>query len=494
MGVTAAKIIETSDKQNASLRPTTSVRSTRYEKTSRVSPRYGPLASGFCSFSRETEPRYLPLGWSEYTHPEGQLYFVYQSSPRIVTEAYLYALDVQDKISYWIEQFNRRLAASATHLPESAELFLELEEADTCLYYLVDYDARVEFWIEELDTEVLGLSPAVSDSHRRLELEEHFWTHMEYFPSHRCYELALFKDELTSVFLHARGDQLTSAYSTFPYSAKQCAEFLEVLSSAPCCSVSPYSTSLIARLWGVVYRHRFSTHYGQEHARLSRDQSVLDAPEIHRSRMFCGASCLLFKIPNAYLRTLDALHVDNLVYVDQWRSAIVACREEWILYSSWGLALLIVNILSFDIPCTNHRIALSSTLLCFSAVISAVVLLVSHHGATTFQASDAAEYLSERRRETSGFQLTALAFSLPKALFLWALCAFAAQGFVWLLDATNVYVVSGAITAMLVLGLCSRVISIPWPSSEGWPVAAVRSLFPKFQADDKTHDLESSPV
>lgn len=170
-------------------------------------------------------------------------------------------------------------------------------------------------------------------------------------------------------------------------------------------------------------------------------------------------------------------------------------------------------MLSFNIPCTNHCIALSSTLVCLSAVISAVVLLVSHHGATIFQASDAvslfnhhsrslflnfsthqAEYLSECRRETSGFQWTALAFSLPKALFLWALCAFAAQDFVWLFVATNVYVATGLITAMLVLGLCSRAISIPWPSSEGCSVTAIRDLFPRFNASDNTHDLESSPV
>lgn len=81
--------------------------------------------------------------------------------------------------------------------------------------------------------------------------------------------------------------------------------------------------------------HRFSIHYGEEHARLSRDQSILDIPKVSRSIPFRMASRLLFKIPDAHLQVLDSLYVDNLVYVEHWRDAMTAIHEEWLMCSYW---------------------------------------------------------------------------------------------------------------------------------------------------------------
>lgn len=57
-------------------------------------------------------------------------------------------------------------------------------------------------------------------------------------------------------------------------------------------------------------------------------------------RSFSLVSRLCFRIPEANVRELDDLYVDNLVYVEPWRKAMKAHRADWLLHASWALALL----------------------------------------------------------------------------------------------------------------------------------------------------------
>ena len=145
----------------------------------------------------------------------------------------MYSDEIQGCVARWIKEFEWRCTEHQTLINDDAELFLQLgTESDLCRYYLVDYLNRVVFWLEENATDVLGLPATVTDTHLRLVLEEHYWIHVEYFSMHRCQEVDLSLDQLMTTLLHARVDQLTSATSTFPYGAKECAEFLDVVKTA----------------------------------------------------------------------------------------------------------------------------------------------------------------------------------------------------------------------------------------------------------------------
>ncbi|GBE84018.1 hypothetical protein SCP_0510780 [Sparassis crispa] len=439
-----------------SLRPTTSSRTSRYSSSKRVTPGHKAIAPGLQSYAAKPEPAYLPAGWSVHTHPEGQVYFSYESEISVVTEADLYSHEVQEKIAHWVAVVNSVLVERKTHVPRTAELFLELDSTgDSCFYYLVDHTARVEFWLQEITTDLqvlLDLPESVSDSHMRLALEELYWTHVEYFPSHHSKPLDLSADQLAGVFIHARTDQMTSDFSTFPYDAGQCTCFLDSIRSAQACILSPHSVCVIARLWVVVAHHRFITHFGQKTARLSRDQSILDTPPTRRGWLFALCSRILFSIPAAYAEQLDLLYLDNLVYVSQWRDAMAAYRAEWKLFVSWALALMMINTVSLVSPYGSCVIACVSIALCYIAILCAVFLLVRLHGAAMYIASDAATYLDDTRRERIGFQAIALIYSMPKALFLWALGVSSLQGLVWVKDATGIYV---ALAVVGFLGVCA---------------------------------------
>lgn len=82
--------------------------------------------------------------------------------------------------------------------------------------------------------------------------------HVEYFPSHRLSGLNLALDELIAAFIHAQGDQLTSLGSTFPYTAKQCKDFLRILCQARDIPPTPQTTCMVARIWGAIGEHLIS--------------------------------------------------------------------------------------------------------------------------------------------------------------------------------------------------------------------------------------------
>ncbi|KZT04470.1 uncharacterized protein LAESUDRAFT_785263 [Laetiporus sulphureus 93-53] len=461
-------------KESGSLRPTTPLLTTRYQRTSRATRGYATLRAGHSSFAGETEPKYLPRGWSAHVHPEGQLYFACATNPRVVTEADLYDCQVQEAICYWIEQFNACLATRSIALPDTAELFLQLgEEPNACLYYLADYASRVIFWIEDdLSTEELGFSETVSDVHLHILLEEHFWSHVEFFSAHRSSELSLsdlLVDELATVFLHGRTDQLTSVTSTFPYNAEQCTQFMDVLNAAKSeIFLLRYiaDTTLTARLWVVITHYRFNNLYGDKHARLSSDQSVLDLPSIPRSRLFSAVSMLLFNVPSSYERQFEDLWVDELVYQEPWQKAMKVFRDEWIVCTAL-VCQLPINVWMLMLPETTRSVMLASMLMCNMSVLFSAILLMKHRRATTYVADEAAAYLSEARREASGFRWTALAFSLPKALLLWALGISSAQSLVWLCEATSVHVLGGAVLAIFALCLYSGAVPVSRTLPEG---------------------------
>jgi len=81
--------------------------------------------------------------------------------------------------------------------------------------------------------------------------------------------------------------------------------------------------------------NRFSAHYGQEHARLSRDQTILVPINSRKSWLFIPAFKLSFGVCDFYLSQFNKLFVDDLVYQDQWRLFITKSQDDWKLSLSW---------------------------------------------------------------------------------------------------------------------------------------------------------------
>ncbi|KAI0703717.1 hypothetical protein BC835DRAFT_1410454 [Cytidiella melzeri] len=407
-----------STKNEWKIKPTSSALSWRYSRSSSVTVGHRTITPTLFSSMDSPYPTYLPQSWGVSTNPEGNLYFTRATSPRIVTDANLYDSDILQQILQVVDVVEEKLAAFKSTNSETTEIFLELEDDETCSYYLIDHTLRVQFWLEEVSTDDLGMRASASAEHLRLDLERLYWMHVEYFPAHECRGLNLAVDELTDIMIHGHTDQMTSTTSTFPYSADECARFiksLETLKGSAHCP-STYSKWSIARMWQNVVDQRFLIHYGQEHARVASNISILDINVSSQTLLFKICDTLGFKAPQTYLRSLNEQWVDEIAHSNRWKSFISACEVDWKMSLLVSFAILISPIASSKI------VAVPAILLCNAAAAAAIVLLIQHGPlAGRNHASDVSWYLSNADSRRFGLQLTAITFSLPRALTLWAL-------------------------------------------------------------------------
>jgi hypothetical protein len=81
--------------------------------------------------------------------------------------------------------------------------------------------------------------------------------------------------------------------------------------------------------------HRFFTHFGEDHCRLSATHSVLDAPAKKHSFILTAISKVLFDMPNEHRTRLETLWVDDLVYTSAWRKYVSERIQDLKLNMLW---------------------------------------------------------------------------------------------------------------------------------------------------------------
>ena len=82
-------------------------------------------------------------------------------------------------------------------------------------------------------------------------------------------------------------------------------------------------------LMGTIARNQFINLYGQQGARLDRDQSVHGSTVNPRTLLVTILSPVLFWSPNDHLRVLEKLWVDNIVHHGPWIQFIEKLNTEW---------------------------------------------------------------------------------------------------------------------------------------------------------------------
>ncbi|KAJ7158968.1 hypothetical protein C8R43DRAFT_994627 [Mycena crocata] len=430
------------------LRPITSYYTGRYDNSTIVCPTVVKIESGLFTQCQDPEPTYLPPLWSVHVHPEGQPYFFLAGPLRVVTEAYLYLPGDLKRIYRWIQQIHDILSQTNIIISQQTELFLKLEDED-CAYYFVDHATRTQFWLETYETDELGIPPVVSTSQLKIALEELYWVHVEHFPVHSEPLSNETLDEIISIFSHGLCDQMTSTVSTFLYTAQDCNNFISMLKECKGKLQDGYSTWIIARLWSMIDHHKYMTHYGQQTARLSRDQSILYDP----TPKFRGISTLMtyltFKDSGKHLARLEDVFVDHFVYADQWKQLIDDSVFEW---TTSGCVALVGSGLHYPflvLNCPIPAILLSSATLFGAGMVSSMFLALKYHAMKRLSPTQAMHYLESVHSAVFKFQILAFIYSLPRALTLWGLIAY---GFNWLLVIAQAF---GFWTAMGFAGIVS---------------------------------------
>ncbi|KAJ6615927.1 hypothetical protein B0H10DRAFT_1879518 [Mycena sp. CBHHK59/15] len=445
-------------KSEGTLRPTTSNDTRRYERTGLAEPDNMLISAGLFIWGLP-EPAYLPRHWSAHIHPEGQLYFCREGSPRVVTEAHLYRRETLDNVTRWIEKIDQVVLDKSFPISDQIELFIKIDDAG-CAYYFVDHATRTQCWLEEMDTYDLGLSPVVSVSQLNTVFEELYWSHVEHFPMHFGGLSREILDSLLCVLTHAICDQMTSRVSTFPYSKQECEAFVSLLKNSRDLSADGNITCTVARLWSLVCRNRYLTHYGQEYSRLSRDQAVLYAPEVKHPWVATLASRATFETSDRYLSQLDGVFVDNLVYTEQWKKMVSGCLRDWRGASHGAYLGLMLHI--FLLALTSCPILVVGSASLFGASLLGSTLLIHRYEVLEgFCATQAMKYLESIQSPRFKFQFIALVFALPQALRLWGMCV------LFVNCMFMVYAYFGTeIAAGILLAACVALLMFQWTTSE----------------------------
>ncbi|RPD61254.1 hypothetical protein L227DRAFT_574335 [Lentinus tigrinus ALCF2SS1-6] len=445
----------------------------------------------------QSQPQYLPPTWASYVQPEGQLYFASNAAPRTVTEGDFYDAVKQEKFMKIAQLVCKVAEARNIVLPETSELYLELSGSmDRCFYYFADHATQTLFWLSDRNSEDLGFGDVASESQSAYVLEEQYWLHVEQFPSHRTHDLSLRLDELIPVFQHGECDQRTSESSTFPYTAKQCKEFLRLLYYARENPHSSFNVCYVARLWGQMSRHRHRTLYGQQLARLDRTVSVVDKPEKKRGRVFTATSHLLLGVPGRYAADLDKRFVDDLVCSYVWQDFLTKAHHEWRQSLNFSFALSIFNAILLLVPETSGPLAIASLLCSAVVVVSSLALQArpSHQTSPAPSAEEAGSYLYTSSEDLHVSH--SLAFALPRAFFLWATALTVAQAIVWLERTISEHVPLEREVSMCIfaaLALCIIIAAcIPWRRWGAAVSGAIRRPYRWWRRQQRSADVDES--
>ncbi|KAI0959824.1 hypothetical protein AcW1_004538 [Taiwanofungus camphoratus] len=407
--------------EEKSLQAATAVQNKRYDKDVRVHPQYINIKPGLHSRMCLPNPPYLPEGWTQHWNPEGTCFYVKDlESLHVVTDIALQNPNFSEKLLTLIENIQLAIKTLGIILPKDIELYINLNDDNCgCSYYLIDHSSRTEFWLEEVDSYSLGIPQVASIEHLKFVLQEHYWTHVEYFPYRPIANEV--REELVDILRHARADQLTSDTSTFPYDADQCAKFIELINVNTACTT--YMTCVIARIWVTISRHRFDNYYGEDSARLGRDQRRLELPLVESSIIVTFCSSLLFGFPKAVKAEMELLFIHNLLYTMHWRKFASAAISNWQESSLLSAGLLVANagFLVISRGFISTSTGLASTILSTSALLSGVTLLQWYSGAVDMNAVTVADHMARIQHPKLGFAPVALIYSFPRALMFWSM-------------------------------------------------------------------------
>ncbi|KIP11931.1 hypothetical protein PHLGIDRAFT_113994 [Phlebiopsis gigantea 11061_1 CR5-6] len=442
--------------RQATIYPITAVNSIRYGQPATAnSAEFDIPAAAIIDVIPPAFPA-LHSGWIEHMHPEGARYYVNCTlAIPVVTDSCLKGEDILCIITEGLLVF-QDLAAKSPKLPPTTELYIRVENETEreCGYYLVDHATQLEFWLEKVTTTQIGLDQVSSEAHFRFALQEHYWTHLEYFP-YRPVSFEL-RNELKGIIRHGQADHMTSRSSTFPYSIPECKGFLKLLDVNDVEAESPYHTCVVARIWSTIAKHRYDNLYGETCARLDRGQRVRE-PLVNFNNIFLQIiSAPVFGANKLIAKSMDSLYVDGMVYTMHWRGFMSKLLTSWRDSRLLAIGLMIVGAVLLVQPLgqLTKYLGIAAIASSMSAFISSVALVNRYHDAAEYTASEAADALCEMQHSKFRFLPVAFVYSAPGALVTWSTIILATEIFSMIIDTTGLPMRIALVVVFGTLVLC----------------------------------------
>ncbi|KAH9164850.1 hypothetical protein EDB89DRAFT_1892589 [Lactarius sanguifluus] len=391
--------------------------------------------------------------WVPATHPDGALYY-FDQDRRLFTDTDMHNPALREEMEEFYHYLQTTLHYVGFIPSKNYDLVLDIlpteDERVSWSYYYACHETRCLFWLGSYDatqmiSELLGVR---SPAHIKHRLESLYWNHWSLFPvifKDRRLDLAVI-DELVGVLSHGCMDVMTSQLSTLPYDANTMQKMLELVRNAKESDAGlVYHTTGVTRLLSYFAHWRFLYFHGQDSARLERHKTVYTYPGRERTLLITSLSPALFLAPEGYLRELEKVWIDDVVFERDWRKFVSGLLKEWeqlILSSTVVLSVnvgflaipgVIVSNINSNITSTSEVVIFTSPAQiasCMSIVASAGsvvigLLLVRRNSAKQNEdPAGASNYLFQITHRVFGLEPMAIVFSLPWALLMWSMVSF----------------------------------------------------------------------
>ncbi|KAG2156892.1 uncharacterized protein EDB93DRAFT_874558 [Suillus bovinus] len=422
--------------------------------------------------------RSTPPGWHAHIHPEGRLYYCYDSvvtfdgSSRkihVITQADLERDGVAEAIEN-LAKLAYRHAYQYPFFPVNVNLVLELMDVSKSItggYYFVHHENKCLFWLNDFDaTIILGECSGVTElSHKQIELEAQYWKHIDLFPHAGALHSQVLQ-QLQQIIRFAISDCMTSEVSAV------CAFSMDVLKNTLGLIKdvdvendriqSAHDKCFVARMMNHFRHCQYLNHHGQRCARLSRDQTVYDDSYEERSVMMKCLTPLLFNAPYEHVRSLHKLYVDSIINQLDWRTFVQKLNAEIHDFNLLATVLLSVNVGFLAIQSVDRGGGRSlSQVASYISVISSfgsMLLGVNIARQNYAQGSDMVDNVHARLESLvhpkHGLETLAIIYSLPYALLMWGMLFFVLAFLTECIhDSSVVPLVPVSVTAIIVLVL-----------------------------------------
>lgn len=427
------------------------------------------------SMTTDTIERPVPPGWKVYIHPEGCLYYCYESvvafdgcsrKIHVITQADL----THGGVAGTIESLAKLAFSDAcrySSFPVNVDLVLELMDVGETVtggYYFVHYENRCLFWLHDFDaTAILRECSGVTKlSHKQIELEAQYWKHIDLFPHTSALHSQVLR-QLQQIIRFAISDCMTSEVSAV------CAFSMDVLKGTldlvkdvdveDDWIQSAHDKCFIARMMNHFRHCQYLNHHGQRGARLSRDQTVHGDSYEERSVMMKCLAPMLFNAPYGHVRSLHKLYVDFIVNQLDWRTFVQKLNAE--MHDSNLLATVLLNvnvgflaILSGSGHSLSKVASYVSVISSFGSMLLGVKIARQSYTQGPDMVDNVQAHLQSLVHPKHGLETLAIIYSLPYALLMWGMIFFVLAFFAECFHHPNVvHSVPVSVMALIVLVL-----------------------------------------
>ncbi|KAI0796552.1 hypothetical protein C8Q75DRAFT_741514 [Abortiporus biennis] len=396
----------------------------------------------------------VPPGWTQYTHPQGWVYFRHDRY-RIVTDEDIRDLKHHAKIISLCERVNTT--------PQEFHECCMIGSADIPLLLYINHAQCIASY--DYDHIIKQPTPLAFDLPLLIRSRRMYYNYLQHHPTHQSVHSYTVIEALDAVKGYLLDHLVSGSKIETPFSKSECGDLmqmLQVIRDHPE-DTSPSATSFVAWLLKVVYifRHR-SKHcrytkkeFTEMQEKQNRPPKTIQLPKFMELMLSFVINVPFFGIPKTYLEHTKIAsefrgRLDDLQRTwERYTSQLTREYSDFVLASTVLLSATMGFLAVPDIEQVAKALGIISVFASLCSIAIGVFFIWRHH--RPVPSSTTMAYIHNARNNIFGLPGHAVLLSLPPAFLVWSIITFAAAVLAYTLQNISVNSISIWIAVSLVV-------------------------------------------